>query len=320
MIENYSGDPNPGDVGAPGSGAGGNAAVALLQLGGALYQGYQDRKTSKRNVDATNAANKAEAELAYQRSVEQQNVMNAYNSPQAQMERYSQAGLNPHLIYGQGTPGNQQGIPQYQAANLEYRYQAPNYGSALQSLLPTLMSVGTWMQQMRLSQMQIDKGSMETSRVRQLVEFLTSRNPQLLNEGANRLSLFPYQEDMASSGAGRSRMILSDLNQKFRNDYGEDLWSIFGTQQAFNAPIGGLKRLEFLEQESKTRLSQAQASWSDFDITNPQAIMQMVLSGVMGMAGQQLRLSTHRSPKSTHEVEERMRGGRTKIRRRIYQR
>lgn len=33
--------------------------------------------------------------------------MNAYNSPAAQMRRYQKAGLNPNLIYSQGTPGNQ---------------------------------------------------------------------------------------------------------------------------------------------------------------------------------------------------------------------
>lgn len=32
---------------------------------------------------------------------------NAYNSPKSQMLRFQQAGLNPHLIYGQGNPGNQ---------------------------------------------------------------------------------------------------------------------------------------------------------------------------------------------------------------------
>jgi hypothetical protein len=33
--------------------------------------------------------------------------MNRYNSPAQQMQRYRDAGLNPNLIYGQGTPGNQ---------------------------------------------------------------------------------------------------------------------------------------------------------------------------------------------------------------------
>lgn len=33
-------------------------------------------------------------------------MMNQYNSPQAQMARFKEAGLNPHLIYGQGNAGN----------------------------------------------------------------------------------------------------------------------------------------------------------------------------------------------------------------------
>lgn len=36
-----------------------------------------------------------------------QDRMNEYNSPKSQMARYTDAGLNPNLIYGQGTPGNQ---------------------------------------------------------------------------------------------------------------------------------------------------------------------------------------------------------------------
>lgn len=32
---------------------------------------------------------------------------NEYNTPRNQMLRYQDAGLNPHLIYGQGSPGNQ---------------------------------------------------------------------------------------------------------------------------------------------------------------------------------------------------------------------
>lgn len=33
-------------------------------------------------------------------------MMNQYNSPQSQMARFKEAGLNPHLIYGQGNAGN----------------------------------------------------------------------------------------------------------------------------------------------------------------------------------------------------------------------
>lgn len=34
------------------------------------------------------------------------NLMNEYNSPQSQMQRFKEAGLNPMLVYQQGTPGN----------------------------------------------------------------------------------------------------------------------------------------------------------------------------------------------------------------------
>ena len=34
------------------------------------------------------------------------NLNNAYNTPAMQMQRYKEAGLNPHLIYGQGNSGN----------------------------------------------------------------------------------------------------------------------------------------------------------------------------------------------------------------------
>lgn len=50
----------------------------------------------------TNAANEQAATTAYNRSIEQWNRENAYNSPTAQMERLRQAGLNPNLVYGGG--------------------------------------------------------------------------------------------------------------------------------------------------------------------------------------------------------------------------
>lgn len=42
---------------------------------------------------------------------------NAYNTPEAQMKRYRDAGLNPNLIYGQGTSGNASSAPGYTRAN-----------------------------------------------------------------------------------------------------------------------------------------------------------------------------------------------------------
>ena len=41
------------------------------------------------------------------------NKQNQYNLPANQMQRYRDAGLNPNLIYGQGTPGNAEKVQPY---------------------------------------------------------------------------------------------------------------------------------------------------------------------------------------------------------------
>lgn len=50
--------------------------------------------------------NKRLAEQQNQYNIDMWNMQNEYNSPQAQMQRFQEAGLNPNLIYGQGSNGN----------------------------------------------------------------------------------------------------------------------------------------------------------------------------------------------------------------------
>lgn len=59
------------------------------------------------------------AEYAHDQSLQDWNRQNAYNHPQAQMERLKSAGLNPNLIYGDsasGAAGNAENIGKYQGA------------------------------------------------------------------------------------------------------------------------------------------------------------------------------------------------------------
>lgn len=59
------------------------------------------------------------ARYSYDRQMEAIREQNEYNSPANQMARYQEAGLNPNLIYSQGNSGNQSGIAEYQAPNIE---------------------------------------------------------------------------------------------------------------------------------------------------------------------------------------------------------
>lgn len=57
------------------------------------------------------------------------NMQNAYNSPQAQMDRFQAAGLNPHLIYGQGNSGNAGAVATPDVVRPELR--SPEWGNAV---------------------------------------------------------------------------------------------------------------------------------------------------------------------------------------------
>lgn len=53
-------------------------------------------------------------------NLEMWNLQNEYNSPQAQMQRFQEAGLNPNLIYSQGTNGNNASAPQKQVPQQQH--------------------------------------------------------------------------------------------------------------------------------------------------------------------------------------------------------
>ena len=70
------------------------------------------------NYSSVQQTNQSQKDLAkYQVDLERQliNEQNAYNSPVQQMARYQEAGLNPNLIYGNGSSsaGNQNQIARY---------------------------------------------------------------------------------------------------------------------------------------------------------------------------------------------------------------
>lgn len=74
-----------------------------------------------------NKTNKELAEMAYQQNVEQWGRENAYNHPSAQMARLAEAGLNPNLVYGNGSAvqtsarSPQMDYPYMQAPHLDFQ-------------------------------------------------------------------------------------------------------------------------------------------------------------------------------------------------------
>lgn len=291
------------------SGNGSGFLGAMAMLGSGIAGSISARSDSKRQADVsrkntrdTIRAQKEMAELAYQRQLEMWHLQNAYNSPQSQMQRYVDAGLNPHLIYGQGTPGNASSFPQYQAPDLQYKYTAEQYGPSTQMFLNTIMDVGLWLQSMRQGEANIRKTVTETDRVDQVMDFMAQQNPQQIQALKNKNELYGYQRQAADYANSRAWQALVGTDLQQRYDYGHEAIDGYGVfDWSRKATPGGKKgvelekaRADLFVRQMEAKLKEAQASWTEFDVTNPQALMQMVLSGVLGMAGAGLSIRNPR--------------------------
>lgn len=118
----------------------GNIVKIPLEIGQSLVNSNQAKQAQLRQ----NRMNVANQELEWKRNLEMWNMANTYNSPKAQMQRYQDAGLNPNLIYGQGSSGNAGTVP---------KYQAPERTSS--AFTPQLTQVIGNYQDMRIKQAQI---------------------------------------------------------------------------------------------------------------------------------------------------------------------
>lgn len=75
------------------------------------------------------------ADFQNEKNIENWNAQNAYNSPEAQMARLKKAGLNPNLVYGNGTvANNSSGLPPYQSPSGNYEIQTPPIDSLMTTL------------------------------------------------------------------------------------------------------------------------------------------------------------------------------------------
>lgn len=151
--------------------------MGLMSVYGSLLdyvlQQEQAKKQQKNNLGLAAFQGEMNQELLQQQL--------RYNDPASQMRRYKAAGLNPHLIYGQGSPGNQQAplsYPDVRPAD----FQRPRLD--LSQLLPVI-------NQSRLVESQVSANNAATRQrysvasLNDLQAQVIARNP-LLDDGAYR--------------------------------------------------------------------------------------------------------------------------------------
>jgi len=146
------------------------AIIGAAVAAAGMYVNYrQQKKQNQANRDL--AAFQAQANDRYQ------DKQNAYNAPINQMDRFKAAGLNEHLIYGQGSPGNQSS-PQTYPDIKPVDYQKQN----LDALIPIY-------NQSRLADAQVQAQNASTRQkysqvqLNELQARVIAKNPLLDDEG-----------------------------------------------------------------------------------------------------------------------------------------
>lgn len=143
--------------------------AGILGLVGSVIGAGVSASVAKKNVQAQKEANSTNVrlneennekskelqELAYQQNVEQWNRENEYNLPANQMQRFKDAGLNPNLIYSQGSTSASSPTMTYSAPRPS-QVAAPNYQNIdLSGIVNALVSIPNMIAQSQLLPYQV---------------------------------------------------------------------------------------------------------------------------------------------------------------------
>lgn len=140
---------------------------------------------------------KKQQDKSWAKQVEFWNMQNEYNSPANQMARFKDAGLNPNLIYGQGTPGNASNTPNFAVS----AHTSP-VGAALEAL----SSVAN----LELIKSQVDKNRAEIKRTDSQTEGINLENKFNSNTFIPR-----YWKVTAEAGDAVNKKAMSDIDRQY---------------------------------------------------------------------------------------------------------
>lgn len=108
--------------------AGAEIAGGVINSVGTAVQNKKNRQFTERMYDRQKNDN-----------IEFWNMQNSYNSPASQMSRFKDAGLNPNLVYGQGSSGNASPVSTPDVQPLNNRN--PEFGNAISGGLTKLLGI-----------------------------------------------------------------------------------------------------------------------------------------------------------------------------------
>jgi hypothetical protein len=156
------------------------------------------------NQASANRTNMRLAKYKWEKDKEMWHMQNAYNTPEMQMKRFTEAGLNKNLMYGQGTHGNATNMPQYQAPKIE-SLGTPDLGGAVMN------SYNAQVQEAQADQIRKQSEVLQAEKTLKLIDAAVkgARNPE--TKELLDIEMKKHQNDIAKEGVKRAQQEVRNL-------------------------------------------------------------------------------------------------------------
>lgn len=235
-------------------------------------------KWNKRAAQYANEQNRKNAEWLLEQERRIQEEQRRYDSPQSQMSRYLEAGLNPHMIYGSGASGG--GVFPFHAPSLPgVQVQAPD--ASFPDIAGTYLAASQAQAAIGLQQAKTQE-SYTKQALTQVQTDIAKSNP-MLNPHVYRATIFSL-EALATQKAQESRYLsefadgstLSRAEQKIQADI-DSMFQRLGlgqSQMELQRMDKQIKNKILESKEYENVLKEIQVKWMQDKELTPQHIFQ----------------------------------------------
>lgn len=197
-----------------------------------------------------------------------------YNTPANQMGRFQSAGLNPHLIYGQGSPGNQTSplsFPDIKPAD----YQRQN----LDQLVPLANQTMMVQSQVAANNARTLKANADTKLV-ELQRLVLEKNPLLDNEGYKAIIEGLKATATLKEEQGKGQKLSNFFNESTMGTRGSKIlaeWRLLEQRFNLGTQDSAIKAEVLKSKEFQNAISEVQKKFLADGEVGPQQIYQFIL-------------------------------------------
>jgi len=228
---------------------------AALGAAASLAGGVMSANANQRANDQNLAYNREMYELQKRDALEFWNMQNEYNSPQMQMKRFQEAGLNPNLVYSQGNPGN--AVPLSRPDVQGFQSRPVNFG---EGIAPAAMSYISSIYDLEIKQAQADNLKAQNTVIRQDALLKSAQTQSTLTGTERSLFDLDFSKDLYAVNSEYRREQLRKLKADIDYTTHEDARKAASNSQSIAESIERMRNMKLQRTHTRAEITKINAA------------------------------------------------------------